>query len=72
MSKRGESGDREARGTKCVDSSRLAELKQQIERAEYETTEKLDATVARLVSDLRRASGRAKVSREGGSGGGRP
>jgi anti-sigma28 factor (negative regulator of flagellin synthesis) len=72
VSTRGESGDREARGTKCVNSSRLADLKRQIESGEYETSEKLDATVARLIGDLKQASGRAKVSREGGSGGGRP
>lgn len=50
---------------------RLAEVKRQIESGEYETPEKLDVTVRRLLADLRSAT-ETTASREDDSGGERP
>ena len=66
------SDEQKTQGTKCVDSERLAEIRRQIQSGEYETPEKLAATVTRVAAELRRMDGDKKVSREGGSGGERP
>ena len=49
-------GRREARGG----DARLAELKKRIAKGEFETPEKLDLTVRRLIEDLRGAGARKR------------
>ncbi len=65
-----------------ADQQRIDELKRQIQAGEYETSEKLDLTVTRLLADLRHTAAqpatdrppaeRPAASPEDDSGGARP
>ena len=56
-----------------AERQRLDALKRQIEAGQYETEEKLDETLRRMLADLRGAATKAAAtSREDGSGGESP
>ena len=63
-------GRRVGRG--AAKARRLAQLKRQIESGEYETPEKLEATLRRMIEDLRRAAPDAAATRGDDSGGESP
>ena len=57
---------------KVSGTDRLAALKREIADGSYETPEKLEVALRRLVSDLKGAATTAEASREDGSGDERP
>lgn len=56
------------RNTQPPDRKRLEELKRQIAEGRYETPEKLEVALRRLLADLRAVEPAAPATREGGSG----
>ena len=56
----------------CARRARLERLKEQIASGEYESEEKLEVALKRMLTDLRAAAKAANTSREGGSGDGCP
>ena len=53
-------------------NARLLELKRQIKSGEYETPEKLDVTLRRILADLKGPKRRARATRGDDSAGGSP
>jgi len=64
-------GGRGSRGG-CAADNRLKEIKRQIKEGDYESEEKLDIAMSRLLADLRNASRGARLRPEDDSGGALP
>lgn len=70
--RRGERGVQEGAGRGPARAARLADLKRRIASGQYESPEKLDAALRRLLGDLKGLPQDAGASREDDSAGGSP